>query len=278
MVKLILQWRVKLILLLISSGLCLPAFAEATAPSQAYYELGVAIAYSQLPDYLGSSRERHYLVPFPYLTYQSDKLTIARNEAVGKLWQRDNWSLNLNFAGALPVNSEDNGLRQGMPDLHWMAEFGPRLDYQILQSATQQITLQFPLRKAIATDIQHWQSTGWRFEPRIVLQQHLSEQLRLTSQLAALWSSAQYHQYLYGVSADYATPTRPFYQANGGFSGWRASLGVSWRYQNWWLGAFSRYDNIQQASFTDSSLVQQHNNVSFGLAFAWIFKQKRISL
>jgi MipA family protein len=278
MAKLTQAWGLKLILLIFISGVSAPIFAETPEPGQAYYELGVGVAYSQLPDYLGSGRDQHYLVPFPYLTYQSAKVTIARNEAVGTLWQHHNWSLNLNFAGALPVNSEDNGLRQGMPDLHWLAEFGPRLDYQIQQSATQQLSLQFPLRKVIATDIQHWQSVGWRFEPRLVWQQQLNSQLRLTSQVAALWSTEQYHQYLYGVNPEYATANRLAYQAKAGFSGWRVSLGLSWRSQNWWLGAFSRYDNIHQASFADSPLVQQHNNVSVGLAFAWIFKQQRITL
>jgi MipA family protein len=262
---------------LIALGLTsLTVFAQADTISSdsVRYEIGIGGAYSKLADYPGSAISQHYLLPFPYIRYQSDKLKLDRNEALGQLFQAGNWSLNVSLAAALPVNSDDNAWRQGMPDLLWITEVGPTLDYVLFKADTDKLTFRIPLRKAIATDLQHWQSTGWRFEPHFRWQQQVASQLQFTSQLAALWSTAQYHQYLYGVAAQYATADRPAYQAAGGFSGWRLSGGLSWRSRNWWLGGFVRYDNLQQAQFNDSPLVQRQHSVSYGVAFAWIFKQQ----
>ncbi len=251
------------------------AAAEQSA-GPARFAIGIGGTYSQLPDYPGSAINQHYLLPFPYLVYQSDRLSLNQSEALGQLLQAGNWSLNLSFAGALPVNSDNNPYRQDMPDLLWLAEFGPMLDYTIQHTADSRLTLRIPLRKAVATDLQHWQSTGWRFEPHLRWRQALGNKLQLTGQLAAIWSTAQYHQYLYGVEQQYVNIWRQQYQAADGFSGWRLSAGASWRYRNWWLGGFARYDNLQQANFRDSPLVQRAHNVSFGVAFAWIFNQQGV--
>ena len=268
------------LLLVALAGLCgqatanveMPEYADGT-DSQARYELGIGAAYSRLTDYPGSNENQHYLLPFPYITYQSDKLKLNRSEALGQLFAQGNWALNISLAAALPVNSDDNRRRQGMDDLMWITEIGPTLDYQAYQSTESAVTIRFPLRKAIATDLQHWQSTGWRFEPQIRWRQQLSNTIQLTTQLAALWSTAQYHQYLYGVTAEQAMQQRPQYSADSGFSGWRLSGGLSWRCKNWWFGGFVRYDNLQQAKFNASPLAERQHNISYGLAFAWIFKQ-----
>ncbi|MEH8022160.1 MipA/OmpV family protein [Rheinheimera metallidurans] len=247
--------------------------ATATKPS---FAIGIGATYAQLPDYLGSAVNQHYLLPFPYIVYQSDKVKLNQTEAIGELFQSGAWSLSLSMAGALRVNSADNPYRQGMPDLLWIGEIGPTLDYNISQTNTSQLALRIPLRKAVATDLQHWQSVGWRLEPHIRWHKSLTNRVQLSSQLAGIWSTAQYHQYLYGVEPLYATEQRHEYRAVDGFSGWRLSSGLSWRYKSWWLGGFARYDNLQQASFRDSPLVQRRHNVSFGLAFAWIFNQQGV--
>lgn len=256
----------------------LTAQAQTTADNSddVSYEIGVGAAYSKLPDYPGAATSQHYLLPFPYLTYSSDKLKLNRTEALGELFTLGDLSLNVSLAAALPVNSDNNSQRQNMPDLLWITEFGPTLDYIVHQNNTEKLTVRMPLRKAVATDLQHWQSIGWRFEPNVRWQQQIVANLNFTSQLAALWSTAQYHQYLYGVGAEYATQTRPAYLAKSGFSGWRLSGGLSWRSQHWWIGGFVRYDNLQQAQFNDSPLLQRQHNVSYGLAFAWIFKQQGV--
>ncbi|HEX5793480.1 MAG TPA: MipA/OmpV family protein [Rheinheimera sp.] len=240
----------------------------------AAWQLGAGIAYSQLPDYPGSAQRQHYLLPFPYFTYRSDKIKLNRSEALGQLFASGNLTLNLSLAAALPVNSDDNTARQDMPDLLWLTEVGPTADYQLLQNQHSRLQLRLPVRKAIATDIRHWHDAGWRIEPQLRWQQRLTGEVQWTSQLAVNWSDKRYHQYLYGVAPPYATAERPEYTAHSGYAGWRWSNGLSWQHKRWWLGAFIRYDNLQGVSFADSPLLQRQHNASFGVALAWIFKQQ----
>lgn len=255
--------------MLLCLGLAIPVLAEDVS-----WQLGAGVAYSQLPDYPGASQRQHYLLPFPYFTYRSDKIMLNRSEALGQLFANGNFTLNLSLAAALPVNSDDNAARQDMPDLLWLTEIGPTADYQLFQSETSRLQLRLPVRKAIATDIQHWQDAGWRVEPQLRWQQTLVTNVYWTSQLAVNWSNKRYHQYLYGVAPVYATAERPQYDASSGYAGWRWSNGVTWQRKRWWLGTFIRYDNLQGASFEHSPLLQREHNVSFGVALAWIFKQQ----
>lgn len=245
-----------------------------SAQAEPTYRLGVGVIYSQLPDYLGSASRRSYLVPFPYVSYHSDKLSIEGNEALGTLLRHNNWSLNISVGGALPVNSDENTLRRGMPDLTWIGEAGPALHYQFIEKPAYSLLFKLPVRKAVATDLTQWQSIGWRTEPQLQWHYQLSSQLQWHSQLAASWSTRQYHQYIYGVDDQYAHTDRAAYQAASGFSGWRWSNGLTWRSQQWQLAGFIRYDNLQRVSFNDSPLLEKHHNVSMGIVIAWIVKQQ----
>lgn len=253
---------------------CTASHAEQPDDNSFSYQLGVGAGYSRLPDYPGADSYQHYLVPFPYFTYRSNRLEVNRSGALGKLAEAGPWSLNVSLAAALPASSKDNQARQGMPDLLWLTEVGPTLDYQILDNADSSLSLHLPLRKAIATNLRQWQDAGWRFEPHVRLQKNLAAHLNWTSQLGLNWSSQHYHQYLYGVDSLYVTEHRPYFRPAAGYAGWRWSNGLSWQRQQWWLGTFIRYDNLKHTQFNDSPLLQRQHSLTFGFAIAWIFKQQ----
>ena len=66
--------------------------------------------------------------------------------------------------------------------------------------------------------------------------------------------------YFYSVAPEFATATRPAYEAPGGYAGWRAIAAFSRRFGNAWLGAFVRYDDLHGAVFAPSPLVRQRNH------------------
>ena len=59
-----------------------------------------------------------------------------------------------------------------------------------------------------------------------------------------MWGSRQYHEYYYGVPAQYATAVRPAYQAGGGYSGTVFLAGLTRRIDKVWVGAYVRYDYL----------------------------------
>lgn len=242
--------------------------------NSAGYQLGIGFGYSQLPDYPGADSTQHYLLPLPYFRYKSERLEVSQNGALGSLATLGNWSLKLSLAAALPADSKDNQARAGMPDLLWLTEIGPTLDYPLSVAATHSLSLHLPLRKAIATNLRQWQDVGWRFEPHIRLQKSLTANLSWSSQLGLNWSNQRYHQYLYGVDSRYVQDNRPYFEAASGYAGWRFSNGLSWQKRQWWLGTFVRYDNLQHTQFDNSPLLRRQHSVTFGIAVARIFKQQ----
>jgi len=93
--------------------------------------LGVGISALSLPDYRGSDESSLYAIPFPYLVYRGTFLKADRNGIRGTFFGSDRIELNLSLGASLPVSSDDNPARQGMPDLQPTVEFGPALDLNL---------------------------------------------------------------------------------------------------------------------------------------------------
>jgi len=87
-----------------------------------------------------------------------------------------------------------------------------------------------------------------------------------------LFADRRYHEYFYGVAPEFATATRPAYEAPGGYAGWRATAAFSRRFgTSAWFGAFLRYDDLHGAVFADSPLVRRQSTVTAGFGISWIF-------
>ncbi|WKE65820.1 MipA/OmpV family protein [Gallaecimonas kandeliae] len=242
----------------------------------AVFEFGLGGTATYLEDYVGAGQGRYYLLPFPYIYYHSDKLSIDRNIIRGKLAAKGRWRLDLSLSGQVPVNSDKNDARHGMDDLGWLGMAGPALQYYIKGDADsdQSLYLEWPLRAAVSLD--HGRSHGRGLESELQLVWRQAYQrgdwtIKPQLSLGARWGSRQLHQYLYGVEEQDAQLGRPAYQAGAGYAGWRLSASFTVRRQQWWLGFFSRYYRIDGASFEDSPLVKSHSSLYAGVALARIF-------
>lgn len=249
--------------------LSLMMFCAPIAAFAGEYKLGAGVLFASQPHYPGADQAKLLVLPLPFFTYQSERLNIDRQGATGLLTQGEGWTLNLSLSGSLPVNSSDNRLRQGMSSLDWVGEAGPALDIQINDAWL----IRFPLRLAVAGDFQRLHAIGQRFEPELRYNTDLNAvwQWQMTTSLA--WSSRQYHQYFYGVPADFETADRAVYQAKSGFSGWRLSNGLVYQQRDWWFGIYTRYDNFEDAAFVDSPLFRKAHQISTGLVLVRIFSQ-----
>ena len=86
-----------------------------------------------------------------------------------------------------------------------------------------------------------------------------------------MYASEDFHDYYYEVPPEFATATRPAYNADGGYSGARTTLTLSKRFKEYWVGAFARYDSLRGATFEDSPLVRTNHSFMAGIAVSWIF-------
>jgi outer membrane scaffolding protein for murein synthesis (MipA/OmpV family) len=247
---------------------------HAFAAEKPLWELGAGISALSLPDYRGSDQTSLYAIPFPYLVYRGAFLKADRHGIRGTFFGSDRLELNLSLGASLPVNSDDNRARQGMPDLQPTVELGPSLDLKLWRTPDRRtrLDLRLPVRTAVTVK-GGMDDVGWVFSPRLNLD--ISDVAGLAGWNLGLLAgpmvgSARNHDYFYTVAPQYATAGRPAYEAKGGYAGSQFMMTASKRYPKYWLGAFARWDSLKGAVFADSPLVKREGYFAAGVGIAWI--------
>ncbi|MFT4927634.1 MAG: outer membrane protein [Phenylobacterium sp.] len=248
------------------------------AEKKSEFIFGIGLLAASIPHYAGAEESTNVVTPFPYFYYKSDDLTIDRNAFAKDLWRTESLELTLTGAGSIGVDSDDNEARTDMPDLGWVGAIGPTLNWYAKKD--QSVFVQFATRKAFAFD-SGLDSIGWQAETSVNWRSKpIGESwgkswagkgtMRLSLKAQLSFADSKYNDYLYGVDTAYATTGRAAYNASGGYSGAQLSMGLSFKSDDYWAGAFTRYNNVSGVTFDDSPLVINEHNLSFGLAFAWL--------
>ncbi|MBW8307291.1 MAG: MipA/OmpV family protein [Thiobacillus sp.] len=247
---------------------------HAFAAEKPLWELGAGISALSLPDYRGSDQASVYAIPFPYLIYRGEFLKADRHGIRGTFFGTDRIELNLSLGASLPVNSDDNRARQGMPDLQPTVELGPSLDLNLWRTADRRtrLDLRLPVRTAVTVK-GGMDDIGWVFSPRLNLD--ITDVAGLAGWNMGLLAGPMYgsernHDYFYTVAPQFATADRPAFDAKGGYAGSQLMMTASKRYPKYWLGAFVRWDSLEGAVFADSPLVKSENYFAAGVGIAWI--------
>jgi hypothetical protein len=162
-----------------------------------------------------------------------------------------------------------------MPDLKATFEIGPQVDVTLWRSENRArfVKLRLPLRAAFTVEGPP-QDVGWVFHPNLNLDITDLPGLpgwNLGLVAGPIFGNQRQNAYYYSVAPQYATPARPAYEAASGYTGSQLLVGVSRRFQKFWVGGFASYDNMSGATVADSPLVQDKNNFAAGIAVSWIF-------
>jgi outer membrane protein len=244
----------------------------ALAKEEPLYEYGLGIGAIAFEDYRGSDTAHGYPLPLPYLLYNGKFLKANRDGIRGTLFNQDLFELNLSFDATTPVRSDRE--RSGMPDLKSTVELGPSFDLHLMRSADRRVKLdlRMPVRAAVTVETSP-KIIGWTFTPRLALdiRDPLGfEGWNLGLLTGPLFADRRYQDYFYSVAPQYATPSRPTYQAASGYSGTQFISALSKRFPKFWVGAYARYDTLSGATFVDSPLVQRRSYLAGGIGFSWI--------
>ena len=253
----------------------LPTCAQAA--QMPLWEAGLGVGALSFPDYVGSDQQHTYLLPVPYFVYRGPIIRADRNGVQARLFGSVHTDAYLSLGASPPVNSTDNRARSGMADLKPMVEFGPALKVHVWVSSARGMRLDFrvPLRTVFTVE-SHPREVGWLLAPVLnldVADVASMQGWNLGAQAGPTFADRSYTQTLYGVAPSDATPTRPAYSAHGGYAGSQFTLALSKRFAGFWVGAFTRYDNVSGAVFADSPLVRRRHNLSAGIGIAWILGQ-----
>jgi MipA family protein len=245
---------------------------------KALWEFGMGVGAIEFPDYRGSDEMHVYPVPVPYFVYRGRFLKADRDGVRGELFDRRYAELSISVNGTIPVNSEDNEARRGMPDLKPTFELGPSLELHVWRSTDERVKLDvvMPVRVPITIESSP-QSLQWTFAPRVNIDfDNVGRSgWNFGAGIGPVFAADGFHDYYYSVPARFATPTRPEYHADGGYSGMHALVGLSKRFPNYWVGAFLRYDWLGDAQFEDSPLVRTKRSIAGGFGVAWMIRESK---
>jgi len=239
------------------------------------WEIGVGLGALYLPFYRGASQTKTYALPYPYLVYRGKYLEIDAGSVRGHLFETKRTLLDLSLAAGIPVPSDEDGARVGMPRLDPTLELGPSLEVHLWHHKMKRrsLTLNFPLRSSFSVSLDHIAQQGWSFSPYLeyAIKSSRHGDWKASLALGPLYADSDYHNYYYQVDAGYASASRPEYNASGGYSGSRVTFTVTKNIGDLWLGGFIRYDDLDGAVFKDSPLVTEGSYMAMGVALTWVF-------
>ncbi len=261
------------------SAVVLTAAAGIWAPAQAdekpLWEFGLGVGVLVFNDYRGADTTHAYPLPLPYFVYRGEILKADRDGLRGKLFRRRRIELTLSVNATTPVRN--NSARAGMPDLRSTFEIGPQLNVHLWSGEDERLKLDLRVPARAAFTLQaNTQMIGMFIAPHIALdiaQFRGEEGWKLGLLAGPLFANQRYDGYFYTVAPQYATTSRPAYDAPGGYAGAQMLASLTRRYPSYWIGAYVRHDTLAGASFEASPLVKRNSYWSAGVGIAWMIGQ-----
>jgi len=215
----------------------------ATAPSPAaadlpdddtlpLWEIGVVGGGGYLPDYPAADENHFNWLALPYAIYRGEVLRLGdRGAARGIIVDNDRIEFDLGLDAAFPVESDNNDAREGMNDLDFLLEVGPRLTYRFLPPEDRdELDLSFAVRAVLSTDFGNLRYQGLTLNPNLTYRRNdfILDDMRGVISLSPLFGFDGLNDYFYRVSPSEARPGRPAYEADDGYIGTELSVGASW--------------------------------------------------
>lgn len=247
------------------------------APSLPLWELGVAGFIGSIEDYPASGHNRLRALPAPYAVYRGSFLRSDRDGLRVSALRQRTVELDISVGASFSSSSDSNGARAGMPNLDYLFEAGPNLRVNLLRTAdNSRLVLSLPVRAVASTDFSRFDHRGFLFAPRLGW--------RDASLFGTRWQggagfgpdfgTARLNDYFYEVAPQYATPTRPAYNATGGYMGSHLDLSASRAltpHVRLFLG--TRFDLYTGAANADSPLFRSDTGYGAFVGFTWSILQ-----
>lgn len=247
-------------------------------PTYSELEIGVGYGYGSIADYPASDEYSRKSLLLPLVIYRGDVLKSDQEEGTrAELFKSRELEINLSFGARFSNDSDNNKARAGMPDLNYILETGPSLNYKLWKAPkVGSLTLQIPLRLTFETDFKATEFLGLVFEPELRFQKlnFLVPNLSAIMSLSVEFFNQRVANYYYQVENRYATADRPAYEAKPGLSTLSVGQNFLYEYNRFNLIFGATYSYYGRSENLESPLFKSDANTSVFAAIAWFFYQR----
>jgi outer membrane scaffolding protein for murein synthesis (MipA/OmpV family) len=239
------------------------------------WEIGFGAGGGWIPDYPASGQNHFNGLGFPFVVYRGDFLRVGdrRGPVRGRFLNTDRYEFDVSLQAAFPVDSEDNDARRGMPDLDWLLGIGPQLKLKLFNNpGKNRLNLNFPFRAIFSTDLSSFVNRGYVFNPRLTYRHEniTDRKLRLFVSAGPVFTTAKLMDYFYTVQPEFATSTRPAFDAKGGYLGSELTLGLTTRHtKKFRLFLGTRLGLYKGATNESSPLFRDELTIGVFTGFIW---------
>ena len=133
------------------------------------WEIGVVGGGGWLPDYPAADENHVQGIALPFAIYRGDFLRVGDGGGPRGLFVDIPWlELNVGLDASFPVDSSDNDAREGMDDLDYLLEAGPKLIVKLrYDDPANDLDLSLAARGVISTDFANVRYEGITLSPAV---------------------------------------------------------------------------------------------------------------
>lgn len=250
--------------------------AHAADSQKPRLEYGVAGAGIQTAAYPSSSIDIQRQFFAPWFIYRSDKVQVKDGGVKLIAYQSDKITIDLGIGGSLSADTSETPLRDGMPDIDYLLELGPRFDVPLRDSSDaywrNRINWVSSYRFALSTDFKRLDFRGPVLTTELLYRKDGIKNSNLSFDLSvsSTWLGDPLMDYFFAVNEQYATDERPQFNAQSGFLGIEVSAGVQFRpvsKLNTYIGV--GFTSLDGSKNRNSPLFESKSNARIILAASW---------
>lgn len=252
---------------------------QVSAEELPLWELGIGAGLLYQPYYLGTKERRAFVFPVPVPVYRGEIFKSDDEGVRAEIIENERISLDISMDFNLAIDSDEVDLRKGMDDIDNIFQVGPSLEILLSDRGDTRWLLTFPLRAQLQFQPDRIRSGGYTFTPTLYRYKDFQWNdvpWTFNVSLASSFLTDSAAGVFYEVGAKDVTLERPLYNATGGYAGFRVQTVLRSRNEKRLWVFFARYDNIDNASFDDSPLVETQHGFTLGIIHSrFLFKSKQ---
>ncbi len=243
--------------------------------SKPVYELGIGGGYFQGFDYPASKDHNNRALALPFFRYRSPSLRVKGGKVEAIAFENPRLKADLSIGGSLNADASDTGPREGMPELDFLFEIGPQIEYSIFDFPAKndtriRLTWNSYARAVFSTDFKSIDTQGLIYGTHLKFRYDgfAGAGTSFYTNLGPVWASNELQSYFYEVQPAYANQERSGFDAKSGYIGTElfvaASLHVTKNFRLFLGNKIGFYD---RAKNRNSPLFETTRNSSLILGF-----------